>query len=112
MTQQYRTVPYYDTPLDVKGNTHRSYYRWFQDMDNGLPPAKESSVTPTGSPFVYLAPRRGYLIVTGGTVQAVAFSRSGTFYNMGQTTGCYPLNQNDQLQITYTSAPTLTWVPT
>jgi hypothetical protein len=111
-TPQYRTVPTYEQPLVVGNNTSSAWYRYLQQSELGTPPAAENAVTPTGSPYTYTAPRKGFLIVQGGTVSAIAFSRSGTFYNVGQTSGTFTLDQNDQLQITYSVAPTLIWVPT
>jgi hypothetical protein len=112
MTIQWRQVPTYEQPLVVRKNTSASLYRWFQDTDQGRPPAQESAVALTSSPFIYTAPRKGFLIVTGGTVSTIAFSRSGTFYSVGQTSGMINVNQGDQVKITYSAAPTLTWVPT
>jgi hypothetical protein len=111
-TPQYRKPPYYEIPLTVQGNTHRAWYRHFQDADNGLPPEQETSLTASASPYTYQAPRKGFVIITGGTVSLIQYSRSGTFYNVGQTSGIFPLNQGDQLKVTYSAAPTLTWVPT
>ena len=111
MTIQYRNVPTYEQPLEITGHTSSAWYRYWQQNELGTPPAAESAVTPTGSPFTYTAGRKGFLIVQGGTVSAVAFSRSGTFYTTGQTQGVFPLDQNDQLKVTYSAAPILTWVP-
>ena len=52
------------------------------------------------------------VIVTGGTVFAIAFSRDNvTFYGVGSTSGVFWLSPNDRLRVTYTVAPTLTLVP-
>jgi hypothetical protein len=52
------------------------------------------------------------LIVSGGTVSAIAFSRDGvTFYGVGQTSGVFWLSPYDSLRVTYTVAPTITLVP-
>lgn len=107
----YRTVPTYTQPLQEKGNTTSDWYRYFQHTDSGLPPANETAVVPTASPFVYGAPRKGFVIIQGGTVSAIAFSRSGPFYVTGQTAGVFPVNQNDQLQITYSGVPNVVFVP-
>ena len=111
MTTQYRQVPTYGQPLMKGTNTTAAWYRYVQDLDLGIPFSAESAVTPTGSPFTYTAPQAGQLIVSGGTVSAITYSRSGTFYATGQTAGMFSLSARDQLQITYSSAPTLTWAP-
>ena len=52
------------------------------------------------------------LIVTGGTVSAIDFSRDNvTFYGVGQTAGVFCLSPYDYLRVTYTVAPTITLVP-
>jgi hypothetical protein len=109
----FRSAPTYDTNLVEKGgNTNKSQYRFFQDLDIGTPPAAETPVTPTGSPFTFQAPRAGYLIVSGGAVSAISFSRTPkTFYPTGQTSGMFSLNLNDNLQIAYSAPPTLIFVP-
>lgn len=107
----YRQVPTYTQPLVMKGNTSSAWYRWMQHTESGLPPAGETAVIPVASPFIYTAPRRGMVIVSAGTVSAISFSRSGTFYSVGQTSGSFPVNQGDQLQIVYSGVPTVIFVP-
>ena len=79
----------------------------------GLSPANESPITVGVSPYTYSALVRGSVIVSGGTVSAIAFSRDGTtFYTTGQTAGMFTLNAQDRLRVTYTGLPTMTFVPT
>jgi hypothetical protein len=112
VTQQYRQVPTFDQQI-ATGITNNSYwYRYFQDSDTGRPPTAEFVLTVPASPFIYTAPRKGFLIVQGGTVSAIAFSRSGTFYTTGQTTGTFPVGQGDQLKVTYSGKPNVIFVPT
>jgi hypothetical protein len=111
MTQQWRQVPTYEQPLTTGKNTSSSWYRWVQATEQGTAPAQESAVTPGASPYTYTAPRKGFLIVNGGTVSQISYSRSGTFHVTGQISGMVNMNQYDQVQITYSAAPTLTWVP-
>jgi hypothetical protein len=110
---QRNNLPNYPVPLEVNGKTSKDWYFFWAGLFNGLPPATEIAVTPGVSPYVYSAPVRGSVIVSGGTVSAIAFSRDGvTFYNVGQTSGMFLLNAADQLRITYTVVPTVTFVPT
>lgn len=52
------------------------------------------------------------VIVSGGAVTAVAFSRdNATFYTVGQTNGVFALSPYDFLRVTYTLVPTMTLVP-
>ena len=72
------------------------------------------AITAGASPYSYknTSNARQNLIVTGGTVTTIAFSRGGvTFYSTGLIAGCVMLNPNDICQITYTVAPVVTAVP-
>lgn len=109
---QFRRVPTYEQPLTIQERNSSYWYRFFQDSDTGRPPTAEASITVTASPFTYTAPRKGFVIVNGGTVSIIAFSRSGTFYTTGQTTGTFTVAQGDQLKVTYSGLPTMTFVTT
>lgn len=111
MSVQYRASPTYNQPLTVGNNTHKQWWRWFQGTELGTPPAAEATVTVTASPFTYIAPRGGFVIVHGGTVSAISFIRTGS-YATGMTSGTFPVSLGDQLKITYASKPTVTFVPT
>ena len=106
----FNTAPTYDTPLTVKGSTHTTWYRFFQNVYKGAPPSSESILTPGASPWAYQAMSKGFLIIRGGTVSAVQFTRTQTTLT-GQTQGVFPLSQGDTLTITYSVLPTITWVP-
>lgn len=69
------------------------------------------SVTVGASPFTYTAAFDGMLIATGGTVSAIALIRQGTSVATGITTGLIPLSRTDQVQITYSATPTVTFLP-
>jgi hypothetical protein len=113
MITQRNLLPNYPTPLEVGKHTSKDWYFFWAGLYNGLPPAAEAPVTPGASPYTYSAAVRGSLIVTGGTVSAIEFSRDGvTFYSVGQTSGMFLLNAADRLRITYTVIPTVTFVPT
>lgn len=113
MPQQFNSIPTYQTPLVNGRVTQSSWYRFWQGIFTGAAPGAESPVTPGASPYTYTAPFRGFLIVQGGTVSLIEFSRGGTTYrNVGVTAGAIPANSQDLIRITYTVAPTLTFVPT
>jgi len=71
-------------------------------------------ITPPASTVAYQN-TSGYpmdVVVAGGTVTAIAFSRDNvTYYSTGLITGVVSLSPNDYLKITYTVAPTVTGVP-
>lgn len=103
-------VPNYEIPLNPKGQTHSAWYRFFQASYQGQAPSNESPVTLGASPFPYTAPSRGFVILSGGSVSAVQFTRSVTTLT-GQTAGIFPLSQGDVLTVTYASLPNMTFVP-
>ena len=108
----YRTTPTYEQPFTVNDNMAASWWRWFQDTDLGAPPSGEIAVNPVASPYIYSAAQKGNLIVSGGTVTSIQFSRTpNVFYVTGQTSGMFNLCANDQVKIVYSSPPTLTFVP-
>ena len=105
-------LPKFEVPLAQGRVTDKGWYFFWQGLFTGLAPAREIPVKPTPTPFTYQAPQRGFLIVNGGTVALVQWSRDGiTNYTTGATAGCFPLSAADRLIITYTVAPTLTFVP-
>lgn len=113
MANQLNNLPTYPTPLEEAGKTASTWYFFFVGLFRGLAPEKEAAVTVGASPYTYSAPRGGFVIVSGGTVSVIAFSRDGTnFYTTGQTAGCFPISAADFLKITYTVLPTVTFVPT
>lgn len=70
------------------------------------------SITIGASPYSYSAPSNGMVIITGGTVSALEFSRNGTtFFGAGFVSGIIPVRKRDITRITYTVAPVATFVP-
>ncbi len=108
----YLTLPNYRQSLIDKTQTSSPWYKYFSALFVGKPPGAESTVTIGTSPYTYTATQRGFLIVQGGTVSLVQWSRGGvTNHTTGVTQGCFPLSQGDSLIITYTGAPNLTFAP-
>jgi len=73
-----------------------------------------AGITVGASPYTYQNTNTypADVIVSGGTVSAIAFSRdNATFYTVGLTSGIFALSQYDFLRVTYTVAPTMTLVP-
>lgn len=113
MSNQFNSMPTYQVPLEKGGHTIRDWYFFWLGLFRGLPPGNVEPYTPAGSPDVYSAAKRGFMIVEGGTVTAIEFSRDGTtFYDMGVVAGSIPVSAADQLRVTYAVAPTMTFVPT
>lgn len=71
-----------------------------------------SAITVGASPYTYQASFDGAVIVNGGTVSAIAFSRDGTtFFTTGATFGMFPVSRGDSIKTTYTVVPTMTFAP-
>jgi hypothetical protein len=109
--QSFRTVPTFSQAITPGYKNDSVWYRYFQANENGEPPANESAIAVGGSPFTFVAPTKGMVIIAGGTVSLVQFNRSGTQVNFGQTTGNYILAQNDAIRVTYSGKPVMTFVP-
>lgn len=69
-------------------------------------------VTPGASPYTYLTLDAGRAILKGGTVSLVEVGRGGTFVDVGVVAGCIPMSRGDQIRITYTVVPTMTFMKT
>ena len=68
-----------------------------------------SSVAVTASPFTYAAPSDGCLALVGGVVTGLAYGRQGTFTTISG--GLVPVKKGDSVRITYTTAPTVSFIP-
>lgn len=107
-----RGIPTYEQPIQTGSNMSASWRRWFHDIEVGTPPSNEVTVIPTASPFAYQAPSRGSVIISGGTVSQVTYSRtSGVSYNTGQTSGMFPVSLGDVLVVTHSGAPMMVFTP-
>lgn len=90
-------------------------------MSYGSAEALQAAVKPTApaavvlgaSPAVYTALAKGNLVVGGGTVSQIRFSRDGgtTWTVLGITGGTIPVVLGDQIEVTYTVIPTVTLIP-
>jgi hypothetical protein len=70
-----------------------------------------AAITPTGSVFTYTAPAWGVVVINGGAVTVIAIKRQGTSITTGLTDAVIPLARFDQVLVTYTVAPTMTFIP-
>src|SRR5271165_3955463 len=108
----YREAPTYTQPLTIKDNISAAWYRWFQHTQQGVPPSNELIITNVQSPYTYTASSGGFILLTGGTVSSVQFSRTpNVFYATGQTQGMFSMSKGDQLLITFSGAqPSIVFV--
>lgn len=107
---EYRAVPTYKQPMQEGENMSAAWRRWIHAIDIGIPTSAEASITVGASPFTFQAEQQGFVIVTGGTVSSIQFKRVGT-YSTGQTAGIFPVSFADQLIVTWSGKPTMTFVP-
>lgn len=89
----------------------------FQPQPDRAMTAAEA-VTPGASPYTFTANRDGNLIVSSGTsltydtyVSQIEYLRNGAATAISVTAGLFPLLVGDGLRITYTVAPTVTFIP-
>jgi hypothetical protein len=109
---QLNRMPDYNQPLMTKGVMASGWARFFQGLWSGIPTQNVSVLLPPSSPFTFSAPAGGVLIINGGTVSQVKYSRdAANFYVTGQTQGMFPVSQGDQLVISYTVPPTIVFAP-
>lgn len=112
-TNQFRTPPTFTEQLAAGVTNNSKWYRYFQQNELGTPPSNEIQITVGGSPFSYTATVKGFVILSGGTVTSVMFSRTlNQFYLTGQTSGVFPMAQNDVLKVSYSARPSMVFVPT
>ena len=113
MSNQQNNMPNFEQRFIEKNTNSKDWFFFFTGLYTGLAPQAENPVVLGASPFVYTNNVKGTVIISGGTVSAVDFSRDGTnYYTTGQTAGMFTLNAQDFLRITYTVPPTTTFVPT
>lgn len=76
-------------------------------------PAAQPAITVTvgASPFTYIAPFNGTVIVTGGTGITITVIRQGTSIATGVTAGPIPASRLDQIQIVHLISPTVIFLP-
>ena len=109
---QFRRIPTFTQQWTAGTTNDGAWYRYFQQADSGTPPSEEIPQTFTASPASLSAPSKGVYLITGGTVSAIMLSRTpGVFLLTGMTSGFVPVAQNDVVKITYSSKPTVNFIP-
>ena len=68
------------------------------------------AITPGASPYSYMAPSSGVVVVSGGTVSEIALNR-GADVVTGLLVGAVPTRGGDVVKVTYAVAPTMTFFP-
>ena len=94
----------------TSGRPATEWLKFFNQLT--APAAMQTTVTLTGSPFSYVAAETGNILVVGGTVSKISLIRGGVTIPTGLTAGFIALVKGDTAKITYSAAPTVTWLPT
>ncbi len=101
--------------VDNRGVIYTNWWRFLLNVSNqamGTNQTVPSTVTAGPSPYVFTTPAQGMLLVAGGPVTLIEYSKDGeTWYPTGVTQGQIQMSPNDHLRITYMNAPTLTFFP-
>jgi hypothetical protein len=74
-------------------------------------PSVRQVISVGASPFFYSPPVEGVVAVVGGSVSALAYiDAAGNSVAISGTVGVFHLSVQQQLKVTYTSAPTMTYI--
>lgn len=87
----------------------------FNILDGSSPPPPPVAITVTASPFVYTnsAGMKGTVVLSGGTVSLIEIQRPPAgFLVEGETSGQFFLAPGDQVRVTYSVVPTMTFFGT
>jgi len=99
------------------GRVTKDWYRFFASLSSGAGAGSGGEdVTPsTGvSPYSFFADQAGTLIISGGSIFLVEFTRDQiNYYNVGTFRGMFPMLASDVMRVTYdpASPPTMTFFP-
>lgn len=100
---------------DASGRITSPWWRLILNISNqtfGTNANQETTISVTGSPFVYTPIVAGSVIVSGGAVSLVEYSPTGkTFYPAGVMGGVFQMIASSSLRVTFSSPPALTFFP-
>ena len=108
--QVFPALPSAQAPIaDASGRITPAWHRALDGLLVGPQPAQAKTVP--ASPYTVTASARGSLIVSGGTVSSITLTRGRVTVNLGVVAGMFPASLGDAFVITYTVAPTVTFLP-
>ena len=70
-------IPTYTEPLETGKATTRGWYTFWLGLLQGQPMGSPTGIVPGVSPYSYVAPLGGTVVLSGGTVTKVEVSRDG-----------------------------------
>lgn len=101
--------------VDGRGVIATNWWRFLLNVSNqamGTNQTIPATVTIGASPYIFTTPAQGTLLVSGGPVTLIEYSKDGTtWYPTGVTQGQIQMVPNDHVRIAYMNAPTLTFFP-
>lgn len=102
-------VPNSNQPIaDPKGLVTQVWQRFFGALVG--PSGAASAVTVSASPTSFTASERGSVVISAGTLTSVTLTRGGTAVSFG-TTRSIPVSNGDLVTVSYSVAPTITFLP-
>lgn len=96
--------------VDKEGKLTPAWQRGLTRLAQLTAERKFRVVSPGASPFTFTASTIGHLLISGGNVSAVVLVR-GVVSAVCPVGGFIPMAAKDSAVITYTVAPTLTFIP-
>lgn len=106
-TQSSVNVAYTDVAQPTTGDSAQDMVLQPAEM----PTRAAETVIPGASPYTFTARCDGFLIVQGGTVSQLDYRRLAATVQIGVTAGLLPVQLGDGIRVTYTVAPTVTFIP-
>ena len=85
------------------------WHRFFVSLSQSPQAAQAPAVGV--SPYSFAVPANGSFVVSGGTVSLIQLTRGRATVGLGVTSGIFPASTGDTFKITYTVAPTVTFLP-
>lgn len=103
------TVPNSNSPIaDTNGKVSQIWQRFFNALVAS--PSAISTISVGASPTSFTASESGSVAISGGAVTGVTLTRSTVSVALGAV-ALVPVNNGDVVQVSYSSAPTLTFIP-
>jgi hypothetical protein len=110
------TNPTFGLPADRKAVDAKTgawinyWYQWAVRISQLSAESPMMAPAVGASPFTFTAGTIGHMFVTGGTVSSIVLTRSGTSITC-QANQFIPMAAGDTITVTYSVAPTMTFVP-
>lgn len=95
--------------VDDKGFFTAQWVRFFTGL---IAPERKFRALPVpASPGTVTSPDNGNLLISAGTVSSIKLRRGGVLLTLPGTSGLYPVSDGDEIVVTYTVAPAVTFIP-